>query len=130
VVHLAGRRRERTEPPVHRWFSLDVSGTHGGWGPGVPLRVPVLLARLLLITPVTAMLGVAVAIAVVGMWQDGRTSTTARLAHSLVAIALLSFIVFAWYWHLMPTKELVQNPSPVVAATADSFRMACQPKLT
>jgi hypothetical protein len=41
------------------------------------------------------------------MWLDGRTSMTARLAHSLVIIALLGFVLFAWYWHLMPTAVSV-----------------------
>jgi CubicO group peptidase (beta-lactamase class C family) len=86
-------------------FPLTFLGRIEGGVPEFLYGVPVRAVRLLLITPVTAMLGVAAAIAVVGIWQDGRTSMTARLAHSLVAIALLSFVAFAWYWHLMPTKE-------------------------
>jgi hypothetical protein len=44
---------------------------------------------------------VATVTAVVGIWLDGRVPMATRLAHSLVAIALLSFVVFAWYWNLM-----------------------------
>jgi hypothetical protein len=83
-------------------FPLTFLGRVEGGVPEFLYGVPVLAARLLLVTPVTAMLGVAAAIAVVGIWRDGRTSMAVRCAHSLVAIALLSFAVFAWYWHLMP----------------------------
>lgn len=83
-------------------FPVTFLGRVEGGVPEFLYGVPVLAAGLLLVTPVTAMLGVAAAIAVAGIWQDGRTSVTARLAHALVAIALLSFAVFAWYWHLMP----------------------------
>jgi hypothetical protein len=86
-------------------FPLTFLGRIEGGVPEFLYGVPVLTASLLLIPPVTAMLGVAVALAVVGIWLDGRTSMTARLAHSLVTIALLSFVLFAWHWHLMPTLE-------------------------
>jgi hypothetical protein len=84
-------------------FPLTFLGRIEGGVPQFFYGVPVLAAGLLFIPPATAMLSVAAALAAVGMWLDGRTSMTARLAHSLVIIALLGFVLFAWYWHLMPT---------------------------
>jgi len=86
-------------------FPLAFFGRMEGGVPEFVYGVPVAAARLLLIPPVTAMVSVAAAIAVVGVWRDRRTSMTTRFAHSLVAVALLSFVVFALYWHLMPTVE-------------------------
>jgi hypothetical protein len=84
-------------------FPLTFLGRVEGGVPEFLYGVPVLAARLLLIPPVTAMVSGAATIAVVGIWLDGRTAMTARLAHAVVAIALLSFVAFARYWHLMPT---------------------------
>jgi hypothetical protein len=81
----------------------QIPGYAAGGVPEFVYGVPVLPAGLLLIPSVTAMVGIAAAIAVVGVWLDGRTSMTARLADSVVAIALLSFVVFAWYWDLTTT---------------------------
>jgi hypothetical protein len=84
-------------------FPLTFLGRIEGGVPEFLYGVPVLTTGLLLIPPITGILGVAAAMAVVGMWLDGRTPIPARLPHSLVAVALLSFVVFAWYWNLMPT---------------------------
>jgi hypothetical protein len=84
-------------------FPLTFLGRIEGGVPEFLYGVPILTAGLLLVPPVTAMVSVAAALAVVGIWLDGRTSITTRLAHSLVIIALLSFVAFAWYWRLMPT---------------------------
>jgi hypothetical protein len=83
-------------------FPLAFVGRLEGGVPQFLYGVPVVAARLLVIPPITAILGAAASIVVVRIWRDGRTSLTARLEHSVVAIALLSFIVFAWYWRLMP----------------------------
>jgi CubicO group peptidase (beta-lactamase class C family) len=82
-------------------FPLAFFGRMEGGVPEFLYGVPVLAARLLLIPPVTAIVSVATVTAVVGIWLDGRVPMATRLAHSLVAIALLSFVVFAWYWNLM-----------------------------
>jgi hypothetical protein len=44
---------------------------------------------------------VAAVIAAGASWRDRRASVATRLVHALVAIALLSFVVFAWYWRLI-----------------------------
>lgn len=79
-------------------FPIAFLGRLEGGVPEFVYGVPVVAARLLLIPPVTAAMAIAVSIAVVRIWRDGRASAAGRLAHSLVAIALLSFVVFAWYW--------------------------------
>lgn len=86
-------------------FPLAFLGRIEGGVPEFLYGVPPVAAALLFIAPITAMLGIATAIAVVGVWLDGQTSITGRVAHSVVAIALLSFVVFAWYWHLEPMLE-------------------------
>jgi CubicO group peptidase (beta-lactamase class C family) len=106
-------------------FPLAFLGRIEGGVPEFLYGLPALAAYLLLIPPVTAMLGAAASLAVVGVWLDGpdsalrassrsrrsaareggRTSLTARLAHSVVALALLAFVVFAWYWRLLPQPE-------------------------
>jgi hypothetical protein len=40
--------------------------------------------------------------AALGIWRDGRVSAARRFEHTLVAGALLSFVLVASYWHLMP----------------------------
>jgi hypothetical protein len=87
-------------------FPLAFLGRTEGGFPDFVYGVPVVASRLLLIPPVTASMGVAASIAVVGIWRDGRASMAARFEHSLVAVALLSFDVFAWYWHLLPTRQI------------------------
>jgi Beta-lactamase len=86
-------------------FPLAFLGRMEGGVPEFLYGVPPVAAALLFIAPITAMLGIATAIAVAGVWLDGQTSITGRVAHSVVAIALLSFVVFAWYWHLEPMLE-------------------------
>ena len=83
-------------------FPLTFLGRIEGGVPEFLYGVPMSAARLLRIPPVTAMVSIAATIAVVGIWLDGRTGMTARLAHAVVAIGLLSFVAFAWYWRLMP----------------------------
>jgi CubicO group peptidase (beta-lactamase class C family) len=84
-------------------FPLAFLGRMEGGIPEFLYGLPVLAAALLLIPPVTAVMGVAAAISIIRIWRDERTSITARLAHSVVAVALVAFSVFAWYWRLMPT---------------------------
>jgi hypothetical protein len=84
-------------------FPLAFLGRMEGGVPQFLYGVPLVAACLLLIPPVTATAGIAASIMVVRIWRDGRASMTMRLEHSLVAIALLSFVMFAWYWRLMPS---------------------------
>jgi CubicO group peptidase (beta-lactamase class C family) len=86
-------------------FPLTFLGRLEGGVPEFLYGVPTLAAGLLLIPPITGMLSMGAVIAVAALWRDGRASLTARFTHSLVALALLSFIVFAWYWRLMSALE-------------------------
>jgi Beta-lactamase len=82
-------------------FPLAFLGPIEGGFPEFVYGVPVVARLLLLIPPITAFIGLAASIAVIGMWWHGRASMSARIGHSLVAVALLSFVVFAWYWNLL-----------------------------
>jgi CubicO group peptidase (beta-lactamase class C family) len=86
-------------------FPLAFLGRIEGGVPEFLYGVPPPAAALLLIPPVTAVLSIAASIAVVGNWWNKRGSIAERLGNSFVAIALLSFVVFAWYWRLLPTLE-------------------------
>jgi hypothetical protein len=86
-------------------FPLAFLGRVEGGVPEFLYGVPVLATGLLFIPPITTMVSVAATAAVVGIWLDGRTGMAARLAHAVVAIALLSFVVFAWLWRLIPTLK-------------------------
>ncbi|MGH9384781.1 MAG: hypothetical protein ACRD2N_10895 [Vicinamibacterales bacterium] len=82
-------------------FPVSFLGRMEGGVPEFLYGVPAMSAALLSIPPVTALLSVGALIAVVGMWRDRRTSRGARLGHTLVACALLSFVLFAWFWRVM-----------------------------
>ena len=82
-------------------FPLVFLGRIEGGFPDFVYGVPILARLLLLIPPVTTVVGIAVCVAVVALWRDERSSITERIAHALVAFALLGFIGFAWYWKLL-----------------------------
>jgi CubicO group peptidase (beta-lactamase class C family) len=82
-------------------FPLAFLGRMEGGFPDFVYGVPVVARLLLFIPPVTTVGAVATSIAVVGMWRDAEPPVAVRLGHGVVAIALLSFIVFAWYWNLL-----------------------------
>jgi CubicO group peptidase (beta-lactamase class C family) len=86
-------------------FPLAFLGRIEGGFPDFVYGVPAGARLLLLIPPVTAFIGVAVSIAVLAAWRKAETSA-AVLGDSVVAIALLSFVVFAWYWNLVPMQHL------------------------
>jgi CubicO group peptidase (beta-lactamase class C family) len=82
-------------------FPLAFLGRIEGGTPAFLYGVPTLAAVLLIIPPVTAMLSVAAAIAVAGMWRDAGLSLAVRLEHMLVTCALLGFVAFAVFWNVM-----------------------------
>jgi Beta-lactamase len=86
----------RSMPPTFIEPGRVISYSNHGFG---------LVGLLLWIPVITAFMGVAVSVAVVARWRDRRTSA-AVLGDAVVAIALLSFVVFAWYWNLVPTQDL------------------------
>jgi hypothetical protein len=85
-------------------FPPTFLGRIEGGVPDFVYGVPVAARLLLLIPVVTAFMGVAVSIAVIASWRKGRTAAVA--GDVVVAIALLSFVVFAWYWNLLPLQDL------------------------
>jgi hypothetical protein len=92
-------------------FPLVFLGRIEGGFAGFAYGVPVGARPLLLIPPVTAFMGVAVSVAVLASWRKAPTSA-AVLGDSVVATALLSFVVFAWYWNLVTTSSRVPFLSP------------------
>jgi hypothetical protein len=87
-------------------FPLTFLGRIEGGVPEFIYGVPNLTIGLLFIPPVTALAGIAGAIAAVGAWLGGGASRAVRLGDWVVVVALLSFAVFAWYWNLMPESTL------------------------
>ena len=86
-------------------FPLAFLGRVEGGFPEFVYGVPPLATILLLVPPTTTLMGIAASIGAVRLWRHGRASTAARLGHSLVAVALLSFGVFAWYWNVLLPPE-------------------------
>jgi CubicO group peptidase (beta-lactamase class C family) len=86
-------------------FPLAFFGRIEGGVPHFLYGIPGVAAWLLFIPPLSAMLTIAGVVAVVGVWRDARAPAKARLQHSVVAFALVAFLVFAWYWRLMPTAQ-------------------------
>jgi CubicO group peptidase (beta-lactamase class C family) len=86
-------------------FPLAFLGRIEGGLPDFVYGVPVGARLLLLIPLVTALMGVAVLIAVLATWRKGSKSATV-LGDFVVATALLSFVMFAWYWNLVPMQDL------------------------
>jgi CubicO group peptidase (beta-lactamase class C family) len=82
-------------------FPVVFFGDMAGGVPAFVYGVPNVARVLLLIPPATSVLAVATLVAAFYMWQDGRPRLLVRLGHTLVAVALLSFVVFTLYWHLM-----------------------------
>lgn len=83
-------------------FPLTFIGGMEGGLPDFVYGVPPVTRILLFIPPITAFMAIAASVAVVGIWRGARTPMAERLAHSLVALALLSFVLFAWNWKLLP----------------------------
>jgi hypothetical protein len=84
-------------------FPWAFLGRIEGGMPEFVYGVPPFAAALLLIPAVTGLLSVAAFIALVRKWRQRPASMTAPLGDSLVASALLSFVVFVWYWRLFPS---------------------------
>jgi hypothetical protein len=82
-------------------FPLTFLGRIEGGVPDFVYGVPVGARLLLLIPLATAFIGIALSIRIVAQWRNRRASET-LMGDSVVAIALLSFIAFAWYWNLLP----------------------------
>ena len=76
----------------------------GRMADGVPefvFGVPRAASVLLVIPPITAALAVAASVLVFFVWNDRRRRLLFCMEQTLVAAALLSFIVFAAHWHLL-----------------------------
>jgi hypothetical protein len=86
-------------------FPLAFLGRLEGGFPDFIYGVPVGARLLLLIPLITAFMGIAVSIGIVARWGNWRASA-APLGDAGVAIALLSFTAFAWYWNLLPNQYL------------------------
>ena len=82
-------------------FPVVFFGDMAGGLPEFVYGVPRAALVLLLIPPVTGALGLAAAIMVFRMWRGQRVRLSIRLEHTVVAAALVSFIVFSVYWRLM-----------------------------
>jgi hypothetical protein len=83
-------------------FPLAFLGRTEGGFPEFVYGVPAAARALTLIPTLTGIMGVAALIAVVA---DGdRWSSLRRFGDCLVVAALLSFVVFAWYWNLVPPQ--------------------------
>jgi CubicO group peptidase (beta-lactamase class C family) len=82
-------------------FPLAFLGRIEGGTPEFVYGVPLLARCLLIVPPITAVLSIATTIAVVEMWHDAHASRSARLRYTAVALGLLAFVPFAFYWHLM-----------------------------
>jgi hypothetical protein len=87
-------------------FPIAFLGRMEGGVPEFLYGVPAAAAFLLFIPLVSAVLALTTLVAVVSMWRDARASAKVRLLHSVVALALLAFVVFAWYWRLTPVSLL------------------------
>jgi hypothetical protein len=83
-------------------FPLAFIGRLEGGIPQFVYGVPVAAAYLLLIPPCTAILTLAAIIALAAMWRNARVSLKVRIEHSVVGLALIALIAFAWYWRLTP----------------------------
>ena len=83
-------------------FPLTFLGRIEGGVPEFLYGVPAVSTVLLFITPITAVMAIAIAIIAALGWFDRHTRTTAPSRDAVVAVALLSFSLFAWYWHLIP----------------------------
>ena len=84
-------------------FPLAFLGRVEGGVPAFLYGVPAVAWALLFIPPVTAIMALATVVALIRMWRDGATAAATRLKHSLVVTALVAFVVFAWFWRLVPT---------------------------
>jgi CubicO group peptidase (beta-lactamase class C family) len=82
-------------------FPLAFLGRMEGGFPEFAFGEPALASRLLYMPPLTAFIGVAAVIAAGAIWRDRRASVPTRLVHVLVAITLVAFTMFAWYWRLI-----------------------------
>jgi hypothetical protein len=85
-------------------FPLAFLGRIEGGVPEFLYGVPAAAACLLFIPPFTATLAIGTTLAAAAVWRNARTSTAARIEHSLVASALIGFVVFTWYWKLLPAR--------------------------
>ncbi len=81
------------------WFFL---GRIEGGVPDFVYGVPMSANRLLIVPPVSALLAVGAAVALVPLWRDGRLARQTLVTHTLVVVALLAFVAFAWFWRLLP----------------------------
>lgn len=82
-------------------FPIAFLGRNEGGLPEFAYGVPAAARALLIVPPVTAILAAAASIALVA---DAGSGPMLRLRPTdfLIAVALLSFTAFAWYWNLLP----------------------------
>jgi hypothetical protein len=86
-------------------FPLAFVGHVEGGIPEFLYGVPTIAACLFPIPFITALLAVASSVAAVANWRNTRIPTAARIEHSVMAMSLLNFAVFAWYWCFLPTVD-------------------------
>ena len=78
-------------------FPVVFFGDMAGGVPAFVYGVPSMVRVLLLIPPATGVLAVATLVATFHIWRDGRPGLLIRLEHTLVVVALLSFVAFTLY---------------------------------
>ena len=82
-------------------FPLAFIGHVAGGMPAFAFGVPPLARTLLLIPPITSLLTLAAAAISIRGWRNARGPIAERIRQSLVLIALMSFIAFAAWWHVL-----------------------------
>ena len=81
-------------------FPLAFIGRVAGGMPAFVYGVPP-LARLLLIPPVTTLLTLAAAVVAIRGSRSARAPVSELVRHWLVVTALMSFVAFAAWWHVL-----------------------------
>jgi CubicO group peptidase (beta-lactamase class C family) len=80
------------------WFFL---GRIEGGVPDFVYGVPMTANSLFIVPPVSALLAVGAAVALVPLWRDRRLARGTLVTHTLVVVALLAFVAFARFWRLL-----------------------------
>ena len=83
-------------------FPLALFGRIEGGLPEFVYGVPPLARGFLFVPPLSAVLSVASAALLAGLWRDEQLSGIGRMSHALVLFALFAFLVFVWFWRLTP----------------------------
>jgi hypothetical protein len=119
VTAIRRSRRPGGEPHRRfRWLSGSASalnlvfligfpwcflGRIEGGVPDFVYGVPMSANSLLVVPPVSALLAVGAAVALVPLWRERRLARGTLVTHTLVVGALLAFLAFAWFWRLLPS---------------------------